>query len=220
MVSIPSGDFVMGDRNGEPAEYPERNLSMSAFSIDYTEVSNAAYNRCVQARVCDATPYSNDPKLGKLKHPVVGVSWLDASRFCKWMDKRLPTEAEWEYAAKGKGHDKWPWAGAFDAKRVNSVMPGDFHGKTAPVDAYRTGKSAFGVLNMAGNAGEWVSDYFDPTWYRSTDVTSNPTGPRRGRERVVRGGSYRDSAHSVRVSARFPKLPTETDNTIGFRCAK
>ena len=219
-VTIPAGTYTMGDRNGEPAEYPERPLTMSSFLIDRYEVSNQAYDLCVQARVCDPTPYRDDKKLGEPNHPVVGVTWLDAEKFCKWVGKRLPTEAEWEYAAKGRDHRKWPWKGAFDPKKANTAMPGDFHGGTAPVDAYKKGESPFGVLNMAGNASEWVSDYFDPTWYRTTDVTENPTGPRRGRERVVRGGSYRDSAHMVRVSARRAQSSTEADNTIGFRCAR
>lgn len=220
MVSIPPGQFTMGDRNGEPAEYPERLVSLSGFLMDKTEVSNEAYARCVQAGVCDRAPYVEDERLGAPNHPVVGVTWMDAARFCKWMDKRLPTEAEWEYAAKGKDHRKWPWKGAFDPKKANTAMQGDFHGKTAPVDAYKEGESPYGVLNMAGNAAEWVSDYFDPTWYRSSDATRDPTGPGSGRDRVVRGGSYRDSSHLVRVSARAAKGPTESDNTIGFRCVK
>lgn len=220
MVSVPPGDFTMGDRNGEPAEYPERAITLSGFMIDKTEVSNAAYAECVTANVCDPAPYVEDERLGHPEHPVVGVTWHDAVRFCKWMDKRLPTEAEWEYAAKGKDHRKWPWSGAFDAKRSNTVMQGDFHGKTAPVTAYPNGVSPYGALNMAGNASEWVADYFDPTWYRTSDAKRDPTGPKRGRERVVRGGSYRDSSHAARVSARSAKGETESDSTIGFRCAK
>lgn len=220
MVSVPPGRFTMGDRNGEPAEYPEREVTMSGFLIDKTEVSNEAYARCVAAGVCDPAPYTDDERLGAPDHPVVGVTWMDAEAFCKWMDKDLPTEAQWEYAAKGKDYRKWPWSGAFDPKRANTAMQGDFHGKTAPVTAYPNGESPYGVLNMAGNVAEWTRDYFDPTWYRSTDANTNPTGPERGRERVVRGGSYRDSSHTARVSARAAKLPTESDNTIGFRCVK
>lgn len=209
----------MGDMNGEPDEYPERALTMSGFKIDTTEVTNQAYRLCVRAKGCDAAPYLEDPDLGKPDHPVVGVTWDDAKNFCRWIGRRLPTEAEWEFAAKGKDHRKWPWPGAFDAKKANTSARGDFHSKTAPVKSYREGESPFGLLHMAGNAAEWVSDYFSPTYYRSGKTTNDPTGPRSGRERVVRGGSYRDSAHLVRVSARRAKLPTEADSTVGFRCA-
>lgn len=220
MVRIPAGVFPMGDRNGEPEEYPERQIALNDFSMDRFEVTNEAYQACTRAKACDPAPYLEDEALGKPNHPVVGVTWDDAVRFCKWVGKRLPSEAEWEYAAKGTDHRKWPWEGAFDPKKANTNLPGDFHGRTAPVDAYEAGTSPFGLSQMAGNAAEWTSDYFDPTFYRKTKESNDPAGPKSGRERVVRGGSYRDSAHTVRVAARRPKIPTEVDNTIGFRCAK
>ncbi len=218
MVSIASGTFTMGDRNGQPEEYPERPIVMKGFRIDLVEVTNLAYRACVEAKACDPAPYLDDPDLGKEDHPVVGVGWEDAESFCRWVGKRLPTEAEWEYAAKGNDLRKWTWPGAFDPNKANSNQQ-DAHPGTAPVNAYRDGASAFGVLQMAGNAAEWVADYFDPTYYGSSDEKADPKGPSRGRERVVRGGSYRDPPHLLRVAARRPKLPTEADNTIGFRCA-
>lgn len=219
MVSIPSARFTMGDRNGEPDEYPERSIQLTGFRIDRTEVTNAAYALCVQARACDPTPYASDSVLGKPSHPVVGVTWYDAQAFCEWVKKRLPTEAQWEFAAKGKDHRKFPWKGGFDPKRANTVLPADGFEKTAPVEMFRGGESPHGVLNMAGNVAEWVADYFDPTHYGSENASKmNPTGPESGQKRVVRGGSYRDTAHLVRVSARRAKRPTDSDNTIGFRC--
>lgn len=217
MISVPSGSFTMGDQNGEPDEYPERQISVAAFRIDRAEVSNAAYRLCVRAKACDPGPHLDDPELGRDEHPVVGVTWEDARRFCAWVKKRLPTEAEWEYAAKGTDHRKWPWVGAFAAERANTAEGGI--GSTRPVVSQTEGESPFGVLHMAGNAAEWVADYFDPTFYRTSKATQNPTGPEAGRERVVRGGSFRDTSHLVRVSARRAKLPTEIDNTVGFRCA-
>ena len=219
MVSIPSGTFTRGDRNGEPDEYPEKQIRMQGFRIDRMEVTNLAYRACVDAKACDPTPFQSDERLGLDDHPVVGVAYDDAARFCRWIGRRLPTEAEWEYAAKGTDLRKWPWVGAFDPKRSNSVQDGDFHGKTAPVNAYPTGVSPFGVIQMAGNAAEWVADYFHPTYYRTSEDDADPKGPNSGRERVVRGGSYLDPMHLVRVSARRAKLPTETDNSIGLRCA-
>jgi formylglycine-generating enzyme required for sulfatase activity len=220
MASVAGGPFTMGDINGEPDEYPERNVTLSSYAIDRTEVTNAAYRLCVQAKACDPAPYLDDPDLGRDEHPVVGVTWADAVAFCRWVGKRLPTEAEWEYAAKGGDHRKWPWAGAFKAAFANTSNAEDEFEKTAPVTAFAAGESPHGVLNMAGNAAEWVSDYFDPTIYRTVKDPTDPPGPDSGRERVVRGGSYLDSPHQVRVSARRAKLPTESDNTIGFRCAK
>ncbi len=209
----------MGDMNGEPDEYPERTITVAAYAIDRTEVSNASYRLCVQAKACDATEYLDDPELGKEDHPVVGVPYADAIAFCRWVGKRLPTEAEWEYAAKGGDLRKWPWEGAFKAANANTSAADD-HDKTAPVTAYEDGSSPFGAINMAGNVAEWVSDYFDPTLYRKVKSATDPKGPDTGRERVVRGGSYLDSSHLVRVAARRAKLPTEADNSIGFRCAK
>ena len=219
MVSIPAQLFTMGDRNGEPDEYPVREIRMDSFSIDRMEVSNEAYERCVQAKACDPSPYHDEPELGLPHHPVVGVAFEDAERFCAWVSKRLPTEAEWELAARGTDQRRWPWKGVFDPQRANTSQQGDFHKITAPVDAYPNGESPYGVLNMAGNVAEWTSDFYDPTYYQTSTEAQNPTGPRFGRERVVRGGSYRDSSHLVRVSARRGKIPTESDNTIGFRCA-
>jgi sulfatase modifying factor 1 len=217
-ASIPAGTFTMGDRNGEPDEYPERQISVSAFRMDRLEVSNARYAACVEAGVCDPSAYAEDPRLGLPGHPVVGVSHEDAARYCRWVKRRLPTEAEWEYAARGTDLRKWPWRGVFDAAKARTGEGGG-EGTTAPVDAYPEGESPFGVRNMAGNAAEWVADLFDPIHYRTSKVLADPRGPERGRERVVRGGSYRDVQHLVRVSARRAKLPVEADNTTGFRCA-
>ena len=219
MIAIPGGAFTMGDQNGQPEEYPEQRIEVSGYWIDQTEVTNYAYEACVQAKACDPSPYLDDPALGKDEYPVVGVSWHDAVAFCAWLEKRLPTEAEWEYAAKGRDYRRWPWQGAFDGDKANT-MEADEHTQTAPVWAYEGGKSAFGVLNMAGNAAEWVNDVFDPTHYRTRSVFTDPTGPDTGRERVVRGGSYLDPSHSTRVSSRSAKVSTETDNSVGFRCAK
>jgi len=219
MVGIPAGAFVMGDRNGDPAEYPERRLFVSAFAIDRFEVTNADYAACVDADFCEPTAHLDDDELGRGDHPVVGASWLDAERFCSWVDKRLPTEAEWERAARGDDRRKWPWAGPFDPARANT-RSGDPYPRTAPVGRFESGRSPFGVHDMAGNAAEWVADRFDPTFYRTSAAKKDPTGPSRGRERVVRGGAYVDSAHGVRVSARNGKIETETDDTLGFRCAR
>ncbi len=220
LVRIPDGYFVRGDLNGEPSEYPERRVLVSGFAIERYEVSNRAYSACVAAGACDLSPYLDDPELGRPQHPVVGLSWDDARRYCEWAGRRLPTEAEWEYAARGTDNRQFPWSGAFDPRKANTRRSDDGFASTAPVVALAAGDSPFGVRNMAGNAAEWVNDYFDPLYYRTSGDVPNPRGPRVGRERVVRGGSYRDGAHSVRVAARRAQSPTDIDNTIGVRCAR
>lgn len=220
MVAIPGGQFTRGDLNGEPSEYPERTVTVSGFEIDRFEVSNATYQLCVAAKACDPTPYLDDPALGAADHPVVGASWYDARRFCAWLGRRLPTEAEWEYAAKGTDHRRFPWKGPFEPANANTARLGDPFDTTAPVTAMPAGDSPFGVRNMAGNAAEWVADYFDPTYYRTGLDQPDPKGPATGRDRVVRGGSYRDSSYLVRVAARRAQSPTDVDNTVGIRCAR
>ena len=124
-----------------------------------------------------------------------------------------------EYAARGPDLRKWTWTGPFDGKKANVQGASDGYETTAPVTAFGDGSSPFAVLNLSGNAAEWVADYYDPTYHRTGASTVDPPGPTSGRERVVRGGSYRDPSHVVRVSARKGQLPTESDSTIGFRCA-
>jgi formylglycine-generating enzyme required for sulfatase activity len=221
LVSVPGATFTMGDRNGEMDEYPERQVTVKGFKIEKTEVSNAAYQACVDAKACDpGTHYDEPDVLSMPEYPVVGVSWDDAVRYCKWLGRRLPTEAEWEHAARGTDLRKWPWQGSFDNSRANSNDVNDAYPYTAPADAYPEGASPYGVLNMAGNVAEWCSDYYDPTYYRSAPVNIDPTGPDHGRERVVRGGSYADTQHTMRVSSRRGKIPSEVDTALGFRCAR
>lgn len=220
MVHIEGGVFMMGDINGEPQEYPERRVELASFAIDRMEVSQGAYAECVRAKACEPSAYPAEADTPAMREPVVGVSWNDAVAYCRWLGKRLPTEAEWEFAAKAAGNNKWPWTGPFKPEFANAVGKEDGYEGLAPVDSFEAGKSPFGVLNMAGNADEWVSDYFDPNLYREDKTAVNPKGPASGRERVVRGGSFRDPAYLTRAASRRAKLPTEVDNTVGFRCAK
>ncbi|NJK89147.1 MAG: formylglycine-generating enzyme family protein [Myxococcales bacterium] len=217
-VPIPAGTLLMGDRNGDPSEYPEIRVSVRPFSIDRFEATNRQYRRCVDVKVCDPTPYLDHAVLGQADHPVVGVSWFDAEAYCTWLGRRLPTEAEWEYAAKGDDLRKWTWSGRFEEGRANG-RSGDPFDLTAPVGSFSEGVSPFGVHDLSGNAAEWVQDWFDPTWYRTSQQKLDPRGPADGREKVVRGGSYRDVSHGLRVAARFGKSPTEIEDTLGFRCA-
>lgn len=207
----------MGDINGEPSEYPERTIRLDGFQIDRTEVTRRAYAVCVAAGACDEPEFGHETDAD---HPVTGVSWLDAEAYCRWRGARLPTEAEWEYAARGRDYRKWPWNGAFDPRRANTRNAVDGYERTSPVGRFPEGASPFGALDMAGNVAEWTADNFDPSMYRQQPVAANPTGPEAGRERVIRGGSWADGPHRVRVASRRAKAPTEVDDATGFRCAR
>ena len=218
-ITIPAGTFTRGDLNGDPDEYPESQITLESFKIGRMEVSNREYDECVNARVCDPSLNADDKRFNQPDLPVSGVTWFDAKRFCEWKNGRLPTEAEWEYAARGKDLRKWTWHGAFNKKAANARGSRDGFEHTAPVESFVSSASPFGALNMSGNVSEWVADFYDPTYYRTSTESTSPKGPKRGRDRTVRGGSFNDLAFSVRVTVRRPKRPTEASNSVGFRCA-
>lgn len=217
-VTVPEGTFTRGDLNGDPDEYPESQITLKSFRIGRMEVSNLQYDECVMAKVCDPSLHAEDSKFNQPNLPVVGVTWFDAKRFCDWKNARLPTEAEWEYAARGKDLRKWTWHGAFKKKAANIRGSQDGFEHTAPVESFTASASPFGALNMSGNVAEWVEDFYDPTYYRTSTELDSPKGPKMGRDRTVRGGSFNDLSFSVRVTVRRPKRPTEASNSLGFRC--
>jgi formylglycine-generating enzyme required for sulfatase activity/uncharacterized caspase-like protein len=260
MVLVPAGRFVMGSPEGEGAadEHPQHRVTLSAYCMDRTEVTLGKYNACVQAGRCAPPPatvdwpgiteeqrtassrFCNGPRPGRDRHPVNCVDWSMARAYCEWAGGRLPTEAEWEYAARGSEGRRYPWGAEAPGPRLlnacgaecvalgkrlgaswNSMYDGDDGAEdTAPVGSYPAGASPFGLLDMAGNVWEWVADCYGK--YEAGETT-DPTGPSPAGcgARVARGGGW-DShdASGVRRALRNRNTPTNRNNNLGSRCAK
>jgi formylglycine-generating enzyme required for sulfatase activity len=218
MVIIPAGSFQMGSGNGDAG--PAHTVSLSAFIMDQFEVTNADYRACEAAGSCSAPGrrgsdtrggYYTDPNFDN--YPMLNVTWDQATAFCAFENKRLPTEAEWEYAATGGDGRAYPWGNEFDRNLV-PVNAGD----TAEVGSFPGGASPFGVMDMAGNALEWVSDWYDAGYY-AVAPPENPTGPASGSRKVLRGGSFGNPDGTVYLTTRrFNRAPNGADVDIGFRC--
>jgi formylglycine-generating enzyme len=262
-VRIPGGRFVMGsipremDRaieicEKEPlgslcrephheiapffrSEGNAHEVTLDTFEIDRTEVSVARYQRCVAAGACSPASFPlGDARYDRPEFPVTHVRWEDARSYCTWVGGRLPTEAEWEFTARGRANRTFPWGELYNPRlanhgtRVDSI---DRHGEDptdvrdgfrglAPIGSFPDGASANGVLDMAGNASEWVHDLFDldaDGFGYSGKAATNPKGPPSGHGHVIRGGSYRDGAHWLRTAAR--RFMMQPSREVGFRCA-
>jgi formylglycine-generating enzyme required for sulfatase activity len=221
MVLIPAGSFLMGSSTGQADEAPEHEVSLDAYYLDAFEVSNIMYRACVESGACTQgnkpdsftyQGYRDNPSYDN--YPVVGVTWDQAEAYCRWAGKRLPTEAEWEYAASGPENLIWPWGNTFDANLSAASAP-----DVQPVDSYPGAVSPFGVYNMAGNVGEWVADVYNEAYYANSPA-SNPLSTGDGAERIFRGGSFAnpDGAFYT-TSRRYKNGRTFNDVDIGFRCA-
>jgi iron(II)-dependent oxidoreductase len=231
MVTVPAGWFLMGsdpktDPAAGPQEQPQRLVYLNAFRIDRYEVTNVHYLRYVLATGAEWPPYwREEPFPEKIAwHPVIGVSWREADAYCRWAGKRLPTEAEWEKAARGTDGRIFPW-GNEPAGWLKSNIAHSGSGRVkrypplANVNRYDRGVSPYGVYQMAGNVSEWVADWFDPEYYRRGE-THNPTGPSQGTDKVFRGGSWNEDPEVARSAGRNAGAPDHRSYLIGFRCAK
>jgi formylglycine-generating enzyme required for sulfatase activity len=216
MIYIPAGEFSMGSSlNTE--ESPIHTVNVPEFWIDKTEVTNALYALCVQDKKCTSpnnTAHFTDPAYAF--HPVVYVSWNDAKTYCEYAGKRLPTESEWEKTARGTDQRTYPWGN--NAPNPN-LLNYDNNKDTTMIGIYLNGTSPYGVLDMAGNVWEWVSDWYSPAYYARSPLL-NPTGPENGDARVIRGGSWKDSENLVRAAARYGYSPLTFLDNLGFRCAQ
>jgi formylglycine-generating enzyme required for sulfatase activity len=224
------------DSNAQPVH----NVTLSAFELDRYEVTAAQYEACVAAGAC--TPAGSGSSAtsgvaGKENHPINEVSWHQAEAYCQWRGMRLPTEAEWERAAKGTVHRRFPWGDdcpmIFDANHCEELnwdqSPAkancsearcfDSFAQTAPVGSFPEGVSPEGVHDLAGNVFEWVADWYDPSYYSASPAT-DPAGPSSGSYRVARGGSHNNYGSALRTTVRNSYAPSHTASNLGFRCAR
>ncbi len=229
MHYVPGGSFLMGSLDGDEDENPVHQVTLDPFWIDETEVTNRMYALCVAEGNCSVpsdkssftrTSYYEDSQYAD--YPVIWVSWDDAIAYCSWAQRELPSEAEWEYAARwqilanGEGRAQtYPWG---DIEPNSNLL--NFNsdvGDTSKVGQYPNGKSPYGALDMAGNVWEWVGDFYVESYYANSP-TLNPPGPDSAETRALRGGSWNNFVPGVRAANRFRFLPNVRDYFIGFRC--
>lgn len=216
-------------------EGPAHWVVMDGYFIDKYEVSNKDYAEFMKTKSHPGPAYWDDPRLNTPNQPVVGVNWLDAKAFCEYKGKRLPTEAEWERAARGPEGFKYPWGNEFDPAKANY---GNNHEATLPVDSMPEAVSPYGLHHMAGNVFEWVEDWYDPDFYKKIPHPVNTQGPLKpiwiggtgtyvdrltvGEKRVIRGGSWIAAESTLTTTHRFWNHPSNNSYGVGlgFRCAK
>ncbi|MGB5052784.1 MAG: SUMF1/EgtB/PvdO family nonheme iron enzyme, partial [Nitrospirales bacterium] len=255
MILIPAGEFRMGSTedqissllkdfegvqfNAFQAEIPQRQVTLNAYYIDQYEVSYRHYRAFLESTGRAAPAFWENERFHKPDHPVLGVTWYDATAYCTWAGKRLPTEAEWEYAARGSQGFIYPWGNSWDPQRTNTASYwagknfssmakwGEWmqtaldRGKAGPLEVgtFSNGVSPFGVHDMAGNISEWVFDWYTP-YENQLTLIHNPNGADSGTMKVHRGGSWSVSSIFARSTYRARENPEKRSPYIGMRCAK
>jgi formylglycine-generating enzyme required for sulfatase activity len=220
MVLVPAGDFLMGAEDGLPDARPQRRVFVSSYWIDRYEVTNAEYRQCVQSGACqvpkDQTSF-DDPQ--HAQHPVTNVTWAQARAYCQWRGRRLPTEAEWEKAARGTDGRRYPWGNSEDGiKRLKESQARASTNGTVQVGSQAEQLSPYGVYDVVGSVWEWVKDWYAEDYYAGAP-SRDPQGPLRGSFRVFRGGDASQGPLELRVSYRGWDEMTYWGPTLGFRCA-
>ena len=227
MVYVPAGEFIMGSVEGvgEDNEHPQHTVYLDAYWIDQTEVTNGQYSLCVSSGGCTAPLsvssltrewYYGNPQFKD--YPVIYVDWNQANDYCEWAGRQLPTEAQWEKAARGTDGRTYPWGN--QEPTANLANYGQIQGDTTAVGSYTEGASPYGALDMTGNVWEWVADWYGADYYASQSGWENPQGPQAGEGRVLRGGSWYISGNYLRTSSRYWYYPMNSDDySLGFRCS-
>lgn len=255
MRLVPAGQFTMGgsadtalaecqklyiggtcDRGWFTDEEPAHTVYLDDYYMDKYEVSNAAYRECVNSGACQPPTYTGSYTRSNYygnsaydDYPVIYVDWNMANAYCEWRGARLPTEAEWEKAARGPDGRLYPWGNTFDGKKANFCDENcsfdaanknydDGYADTAPVTAFPGGASVYGIFNLAGNVWEWVAGWYDSSYYANSPF-SNPQGPSSGEYRALRGGSWIVYGYLLRSADRNRVEPSNSNLNLGFRCA-
>jgi formylglycine-generating enzyme required for sulfatase activity len=221
MALVPAGEFTMGSTMS-PDEMPVHRVDLNAFYMDKYHVTVGQYAKYLEATGMEAPPeWDIMNQTQHQKRPVVNVSWFDAASYCKWAGKRLPTEAEWEKAARGTDGRLYPWGNEAPTRLHANFGKKQWanHMALVPVGMFEMGKSPYGIYDMAGNAWEWVNDWYDHDYYKKSP-TKNPQGPAKGKSKVVRGGNWLYVQEFLRSSFRFNAEPSGRQFGYGFRCAK
>jgi formylglycine-generating enzyme required for sulfatase activity len=222
MLVVPAGEFTMGSTTGDADEQPVHQVYVNAFLMDVHQVSVKHYARFLEATHHEVPPdwsIMNRPQ--HQDRPVANVDWADADAYCKWAGKRLPTEAEWEKAARGTDARIYPWGNELPTQARATSGKEIWSSHTAPssVGMLEEGKSPYGIYDMSGNVWEWVSDWYDQDYYKNSP-SKNPTGPSTGEAKVIRGGSWGSGPKDLRAANREVHMPSFRGYGTGFRCAK
>jgi formylglycine-generating enzyme required for sulfatase activity len=221
MVVVPAGEFMMGSSTGDSDEQPEHKVYLDTFSMDVYEVTVGQYAAFLQAKGIDPpADWKTMNQPANQKRPIANVDSTEASFYCKWVGKRLPTEAEWEKAARGTDGRVYPWGNDPPTPLHANYGKTEWnnHAVLAPVGSFEAGKSPYGIYDMAGNVWEWVNDLYDYNYYKVAP-SKNPTGPSTGGTRTIRGGAWNSSPRAMRSANRSLISPTD-QGLNGFRCAK
>jgi formylglycine-generating enzyme required for sulfatase activity len=212
MISVPGGEFLMGRNDGSDYEKPAHPVKVDPFFIDKNEVTNAEYAEFVRQKRRQPPRHWVDGVYapGEATTPVVNVNWYDARDYCEWKGRRLPTEEEWEFAARGKENLLYPYGNVWKPQFSNAGESG--LGRPRAVGSYPAGASPFNVLDMAGNVAEWTASDYKP-------YPKSPARPQDG-QKIIRGGSFANPAREQTATDRYFDFPNRTFDFIGFRCAK
>lgn len=227
MALVPEGEFMMGSEKGNPGEKPVHQVYLDAFYMDIYEVTNFAYKKCVDDGVCvpprdtsssTRVNYYADSEFDN--YPVVNVDWNQANTYCEWRGASLPTEAQWEKAARGTDERTYPWGEGLDCTKANYWgKENGCAGDTSQVGSYENGKSPYGIYDLIGNVWEWVADWHYGPYYRGSPA-SNPLGPDSGESKGVRGGTWNHNELFVNSFIRMPLFPDKYNYVLGFRCVR